>query len=365
MVRLQWTGLTVKALQTRLQQAYAAGNKQLVRRLSVLLAVGPFKASIDEVAKQWGISPATIYGWIKQFLVERLASLSYHRGPGRKPKLTEAQKKRLCELLDAGPEACGFSVGCWTSVLVTELIQREFGVCYSRYYVCTLLRNLKYSYQKAQFVSDHLDPITRQKWLEEVWPQIIEEARRKKAKIYFSDEASFAQWGSLGYTWSKQGQPPQVQTSGKRKGYKVFGAIEFFSGKLLYQGIEERFDSESYQEFLRFVMRRTKGHIIWIQDGARYHTSASTRQFFEEHQDRITVWQLPGYSPDYNPIEYLWRNTKRAATHNKYFAQFEDLIAAVEKGLADLAADAKNILGLFGRYSQDKGVLPQPLKMAA
>ena len=69
------------------------------------------------------------------------------------------------------------------------------------------------------------------------------------------------------------------------------------------------------------MLGQTKAHLFWIQDGARYHTCASTQQFFQEQQERITVWQLrqlPRYSPHYNPIEYLWRNTKKAATHNKY-----------------------------------------------
>jgi transposase len=47
-------------------------------------------------------------------------------------------------------------------------------------------------------------------------------------------------------------------------------------------------------------------------------TSVNARiHFFAEHQDRLTVFQLPSYSPDYNPIEYLWRKTKKRATHNR------------------------------------------------
>ena len=74
-------------------------------------------------------------------------------------------------------------------------------------------------------------------------------AKRCKGLILFEDEASFAQWGSLSYTWARCGHQPEVPTSGKRKGYKVFGAIEYFSGRLFYQGIEGRFNSENYQAF--------------------------------------------------------------------------------------------------------------------
>ncbi len=364
-LRIQWTRLTVKALHKRLQQAYVAGDKRLVRRLSVLLAVGQQRASITEVAQQWSLSTATVYQWLHDFLVERLASLPYRRGRGRKAKLTQSQKQRLCQLLDAGPLACGFSCGCWSSVLVAQLIQQQFGVLYNRFYVCTLLKNLGYSFQKAQFVSAHLDEAGRQKWLQEVWPQVLQQAKRRKALIVFVDEVSFAQWGSLSYTWAKKGHTPLVKTSGKRKAYKVFGAIEFFSGRLFWQGIEGRFNSQSYQQFLRYVLSQTRQHLFLIQDGARYHTAASTQQFFEEHQQRLTVFQLPSYSPDYNPIEYLWRNTKKEATHNKYFAQFEHLVTAVEKTLAAFAAAPQQVLKLFGRYGEEVGLLPQQLKLAA
>lgn len=365
MLRIQWTGLTVKALQKRLQQAYSAGDKRLVRRLSVLLAVGQYKAKVAEVAQQWSLSPAIVYQWLQDFLVERLASLPCRWGRGHKSKLTPIQKRRLCQLLDKGPLACGFTCGCWSSVLVAELIEQEFGVVYNRFYVCTLLKNLGYSFQKAQFVSDHLDEARRQAWLSEVWPQLLQQAKRRKALILFVDEASFAQWGSLSYTWARRGHTPLVKTSGKRKAYKVFGAIECCSGRLFSQGIEGRFNGQSYQAFVRYVLSQTKGHLFWIQDGARYHTCASTQQFFEQHRQRITVWQLPSYSPDYNPIEYLWRNTKKEATHNKYFAHFEQLAQAVEKTLAGFASDAQQVLVLFGRYCGEPGLVSQALKQAA
>ena len=71
-----------------------------------------------------------------------------------------------------------------------------------------------------------------------------------------------------------------MPTSGKRKGYKVYGAIEYFSGRLFSQGIAGRFNSESYQAFVQMIMRQTRKHLLLIHDGARYHTSQATTQFF-------------------------------------------------------------------------------------
>jgi DDE superfamily endonuclease len=109
-------------------------------------------------------------------------------------------------------------------------------------------------------------------------------------------------------------------------------------------------------------------HLFLIQDGARYHTNAATRAFFAAHQERMTVFQLPSYSsysPDYNPIEYLWRKTKKKTTHNEYFARFEELSTAVEQKLAYFAAHPVEVQGLFGRYCQETNLIPQELAVAA
>ena len=266
------------------------------------------------------------------------------------------------ELLEAGPLVVGCETACWNSVLIRVLIWREFGVLYNRHYVCTLLHNLGFSFQKARFVSDHLDAAKRLAWLQDKWPAIVRAAKRCKGLILFEDEASFAQWGSLSYTWARRGHQPEVPTSGKRKGYKVFGAIAYFSGRLFYQGIEGRFNSESYQGFLQMIMAHTSEHLFLIHDGARYHTSASTKAFLAAHSDRITEHPLPSYSPDYNPIEYLWKKTKQRATHNKYFKECGDLTVSVDKALAYFAPHADTVFGLFGRYCEESGL---ELKQAA
>ena len=359
-IRIRLARQTVNALQARLQGAYARGDVRLVRRISALLEHLVQHTPLVRLSERWGFSVSTAYGWLNDLLLNGLDSLVYQHGGGRPAKLTKHQKKRLGNLIDAGPRAAGFEPACWTSLLIQELIRREFGVLYDRYYVCELLRNLGYSFQKAQFVSDHLDEARRQAWLTQEWPQILREARRRKAWILFGDEASFPQWGSLSYTWARLGQTPTVQTTGKRKAYKTFGLIEFFSGRLFHQGIEGKFNSDSYQAFLLSVLVQTTAHLFLIQDGAKYHTSKATKQFFAQHVERLTMFQLPSYSPDYNPIEYLWRKTKKRATHNRYFEQFQEIIASVEKALDHFAHHADEVLCLFGKYCDEMG-LPRQL----
>jgi hypothetical protein len=50
------------------------------------------------------------------------------------------------------------------------------------------------------------------------------------------------------------------------------------------------------------VLSQTTQHVVVIQDGTRYHTSQAMKVFFETHADRLTIAQLPAYSPAFNPI---------------------------------------------------------------
>jgi len=361
-IRIQVSSATVKALHNRLQQAYLKDDVRLVRRTTVLIDLLVHLVPMALLCERWGLSASCLYDWQRAFLLHGLDSLVYRHGGGRRPKLTPKQQKRLVELIEAGPLVVGLETACWTSGLIRVLIWREFGVLYNRQYVCTLLSNLGFSFQKARFVSDHLDAAKRLAWLAEKWPVIVRAAKRRNGLILFEDEASFAQWGSLSYTWARRGRQPEVPTSGKRQGYKVFGAIEYVSGRLFYQGIEGRFNSESYQGFLQMLMRQTTQHLFLIHDGARYHTSAATQAFLAAHRNRITVEPLPSYSPDYNPIEYLWKKTKQRATHNKYFKEFAELTVSVDKALAYFATHPETVLGLFGCYCEESGL---PLKQAA
>jgi transposase len=361
-LRIQLSRATVKDLHRRLQDAYQHDDVRLVRRTTVVLDLLVHQVPMAVLCECWGLSPSCLYAWQKAFLLRGLDSLVYQHGGGRPEKLTPRQKKRLVELIEAGLLVVGFETACWTSVLIRVLIWREFGVLYNRHYVATLLHNLGFSFQKARFVSDHLDTAQRLAWLQAKWPAIFRAAKRRGGLILFEDEASFAQWGSLSYTWARRGQQPEVPTSGKRKGYKVFGAIEYFSGRLFSQGLEGRFNSEQYQTCLRMIMAQTTEHLFVIHDGARYHTSASTQAFLAAHSERITAEPLPSYSPDYNPIEYLWKKTKQRATHNKYFKEFAALTISVEKALAYFAMHPEEVLGLFGRYCEESGL---ELKQAA
>ena len=283
-------------LDGELEKARQAGDLPRANRVLSILTLAEGMA-MSEAARVLKVSREAVRGWFKRYLLQGVSGLRTRKSPGRRRKLTKSQRRELCQFIDEGPAKAGLTGNCWRSPMIQRLIQERFGVLYSVRYISELLKSMGYSYQKARFVSGHLDQEAREQWLGSQWPQILKLARRKNAYLLFGDEASFPQWGSLTYTWARKGQQPTVETSGKRKGYKVFGLIDYFTGRFFFKCQEERLNSQTYAAYLTEVMRKTRKHIVLIQDGARYHTSKAMNAFFEAHKDRLTVFDLPSYSP--------------------------------------------------------------------
>ena len=349
MVRIALTGETRKTLRQRLQQAYAQHATRLIRRIHALLGLGEGK-SVFEMADLLGVGEQTVRDWLHGFVLFGVDSLFYRPRPGRPAKLTACQRHQLKALILAGPEAAGYASACWTAGMIADLVHLRFRVDYAPRYVCHLLGRLGLSFQKGRFTSDHLNDEAALLWLEETWPEILRQAQEKQAVILFEDEASFAQWGTLGFTWALKGVQPTVKTSGIRKAFRVFGLLDCFGGALYQRGLEGKFNSETYRDFLVWALTQVAGHLIVIQDNVAYHTSAALRTFYRAHADRLTVYQLPPYSPDLNPIEALWKKVKKQATHLRWFPYFTDLVAKVSGTLEKLAGSPHELTTCMGEY---------------
>lgn len=148
------------------------------------------------------------------------------------------------------------------------------------------------------------------KWLNETFPEILREAERTGAIIYFEDETSIRQNVLAGKTWAPKGKTPIVHRSGQRNGYTVAGAIGD-NGRLYHKSFEGGMNSDRYIEFIKGLLRSTRKPVIMIHDGLPAHKSIKVREFLESKADRIKCYQLPGYSPNLNPIEFLWSMLKK------------------------------------------------------
>jgi transposase len=334
-----------KEVAHQLKTAQPLGNLRQVKYLLALLAVMDGQ-SFAQVAVVLRVQEKTVIQWVGVFCCYGLQGAPRQQPTGRPPQRTPTQHAALATLIDEGPVKAGFSGACWRSPMMQQLIHDRFGVFYNVFSIAPLLKNVGFSFHKAALVSDHLDKDKRQAWRTTTWPQILRRAKERQALLLLGDEASFPQWGTLTYTWARRGQQPKVKTWGKRQGDTVFGLLDSFTGPFLSQGQDGRLNSAASMTFLTHVLAQTPQPIILLQDGAQYHTSAETTAFFAQPTARLRVVQLPTYSPDYNPIEKLWKKIKQQDPHRHDFPTFEALTEKVEQALLQFTNAPEEILAL-------------------
>ena len=159
--RLGLSSAQCTELDGELVKARKAGDMPRVNRVLSILALAEGVA-VSEAARLLRVSREAVRGWLKRYLLQGVSGLRAKQSPGRRPKLNDSQRRTLCQLIDEGPAKAGLPGNCWRSPMIQHLIQEHFGVFYSARYISALLKSMGYSYQKARFVSDHLDPETRE-----------------------------------------------------------------------------------------------------------------------------------------------------------------------------------------------------------
>lgn len=274
---------------------------------------------------------------------------SIDKNNGRKKKLTDSQEKVLVKLVLGGPQEYAYHCNIWNCAMIADVIKEEFNIVYSPSYLPKLLKRLKLSYTKTAFAVKRTEENkkARKEWEKERLPEILKRAKKLNAVLLYGDEVSFALWGSLSKTWGTVGKQVKVHTKGSRRGLKMFGVIDLFSGDFIYEEAEGRFNNVSYRNFLEKVMSYYPDRpVILVEDGAPYHSGPTLRAYTEPmaKAGRLIIERLPSYSPDHNPIEKLWKNVKKAAIHCKFFESFEDLRESVVTTFEEFRLDSSKVI---------------------
>jgi transposase len=118
-----------------------------------------------------------------------------------------------------------------------------------------------------------------------------------------------------------------------RKSVGYFGAVRLRDGKLVFQREKERFNAVTFHSFLkhlRQVSSRSGRRVIVITDNAKYHHAKLHAEWRSQQEPKFKLDFLPPYSPELNPIERLWKLTRRLCLHNRYFPTIENVVKSVE-----------------------------------
>ena len=100
----------------------------------------------------------------------------------------------------------------------------------------------------------------------------------------------------------------------REKAWDTSGAVRLRDGRLVFRRQSERFNGETFWEFLRHLREATVEpgrRVILISDNAPYHRSRLHLAWRQQQQPQFALDFLPPYSPELNPIERVWKLTRR------------------------------------------------------
>jgi transposase len=167
----------------------------------------------------------------------------------------------------------------------------------------------------------------------------------------FGDEASFWLDGSLHRTWARVGAQPQVDTYGLRKTAHVFGALSLEPRPQFDYLFAPVFNGETFLLFLQqLVARSTRKLFLIVDNGPCHNLKAQGKAWLMANRDRIELFRLPPYSPNYNPTEGAWKETKKRTTHNRFFHTAQERDAALVATFESFKAEPHLLAGHVRRF---------------
>lgn len=162
----------------------------------------------------------------------------------------------------------------------------------------------------------------------------------------YQDEVHFSVEATITRKWCKKGSQPKVRSYPGRKSVAYSGFVVSNDGTL-FVSKPDWFNYEttiaSVRDFISNYKLKEGQKLYIIMDNAPWHKKAlrliqdEANTEYNDIREKATFVSLPPYSPDYNPIEQVWRITRREKTHNKYWPSLPVLIETLDgwfKGFA-------------------------------
>lgn len=195
-----------------------------------------------------------------------------------------------------------------------------------------------------------------------------------QADLYLQDEVHFTLHPTLTRLWCRKGRRGQrlIEAPGQNEKTYGFGVVDWRDGWFAGQLAPGR-TAAAFCEQVRAVVARSRARgrvAIVLCDNLRTHTAAGSklvRQLLTELEGHLHMVYTPAYDPDANRIEWLWRVSRRAVTHNHQRREFATLCADAEAHFRDLADHPETVLahiGSPGCLALD-ATITQPLAHAA
>ena len=162
----------------------------------------------------------------------------------------------------------------------------------------------------------------------------------------FCDQPGFYLLPMMVRTYAPVGKTPILHEHLSRDHLSAMSSITL-EGKLYMIEQEKAFKGEDVVRFLKhLLMRQIEGKLLVIWEGSPIHRGRAVKDFLASGAAaRLQLEQLPGYAPDLNPEEGVWRYLKCVELKNLCCQSLSELKVELGKAKERLRHKREVILG--------------------
>ncbi len=148
-------------------------------------------------------------------------------------------------------------------------------------------------------------------------------------------------------TYAPRGKTPVLRAPLTRDHLSVISGITA-TGQLLTRVRDTAFRGPAVVDFLRQVLRQIPGKLLVIWDGAPIHRCRAVKDFLTAGAaTRLHLEQLPGYAPDLNPDEGVWKQLLRAELKNRCCQDLDELRWELRLAIRRLRRTPQRLIACF------------------
>lgn len=161
----------------------------------------------------------------------------------------------------------------------------------------------------------------------------------------FCDQSGFYLLPMVVRTYAPVGKTPVLHEHLSRDHLSAMSGITL-EGKLYMLEQERAFKGEDVVRFLKHLMRQIPGKLLVIWDGSAIHRGRAVKDFLAGGAaSRVRLERLPGYAPDLNPDEGVWKHLKCVELKNLCCRGLSELKIELRKAKERLRHKKHVILG--------------------
>jgi transposase len=261
-----------------------------------------------EVAEIVGTTPSHVSAiWLayKRGGMEAIKPKVRGRRHGAKRTLTAEQEIAVQKLLvDKTPDQLKLPFALWTRDAVRLAIRQRFHIDLPIRTIGDYLKRWGFTPQKPVKRAYEQDPKKVAQWLETTYPAIATRAKQEHAEIHWGDETGIQSDAYNAKGFSPKGKAPVVRLNAKKSTINMISAITN-NGKTRFMIYRETMTGTVLIKFMSRLVKDAGRKVFLILDNLRVHHGKKVAAWLEANREKIEVFFLPPYAPEYNPDEYL------------------------------------------------------------